>query len=261
VRQYGFLAVEGPTDVEFVGRLLRLSGLNRVRLADEVDGFWRGLIPKEWPPCGDLMKRVPVPGFFQSDSHSVAVRSADGFERLVSSVLLMRSQLHSDEWSEVAALGVLADADWKDHPSDRFQRLKDDFQGIGLPIPVSGPGEVSEGRPRIGIYVFPDNRSQGTLEDLLDECAAKIYPGLRDGARAFVDGVDRTALTAEDLEEVAKLSGETKARLACLAGFLVPGSTLQVSVARNRWLRDDALAIGNIGAVHRFLNHLLGLNA
>lgn len=158
-------------------------------------------------------------------------------------------------------IGVFADADWDDQPTGRFQRLKNELQDIGLPVSTSAPGEVSGGHPRLGIYIFPDNRRQGTLEDLLDECAAKVYPGLREGARAFVDGADRTILSPEDIEEIAKTSGGIKATLGCVASFLMPGSTLQVSVARNRWVRDDALAIENIAAVHSFLKRLLGLNA
>ncbi|HMD69857.1 MAG TPA: DUF3226 domain-containing protein [Bryobacteraceae bacterium] len=256
---YGYLAVEGPTDVEFVGRLLRASGLRRVQNAYEVDDLWRILIPNEYPPGGDLLKRVPVPGFFRSDTHSVAVESAGGLDRLVPAVQDTRSQLFP-RWEEVVALGLMADAD-QETPPDRFQRLRNALQEIGMPVPVSVPGEISDGRPRLGIYVFPDNLRQGTLEDLLGECAAKVYPGLLDGARTFVGGVDRTVLTQEDVEEAAKPSGEIKATLACIAGFLVAGGTLQVSVARNRWLRDDALALDNIAAVHTFLKHLLGLNA
>lgn len=257
--QYGYLAVEGPTDVEFVGRLLRPSGLKRVQRAGDVDDLWRVLIPSEYPPGGDLLKRVPVPGFFRSDTHSVAVESAGGLDRLVPAIQDTRLRLFP-RWSELAALGLLADADRED-PPDRFQYLKEDLRGIDLPIPVSGPGEISEGTPRIGVYVFPDNRRQGILEDLLEECVSAVYPDLLKGARAFVGGVDRAVLTAEDVEEVAKPSGEIKAMLGCIAGFLVPGSTLQVSVARNRWLRDDALALDNIRTVHSFLIELLGLDA
>jgi hypothetical protein len=256
---YGYLAVEGPTDVEFVGRLLRASGLRRVQKADEVDDLWRILIPTEYPPGGDLLKRVPVPGFFRSDTHSVAVESAGGLDRLIPAIEDTRSQMFP-RWSEVAALGVMADAD-QEAPHDRFQRLKYALQEIDLPVSATEPGEVSAGNPRLGIYVFPDNHHQGTIEDLLDQCAAKVYPGLRDGARAFVRGIDRNRLTQKELKEVDKPSGEIKARLGCVASLLVPGSTLQVSVARNRWLRDDALAIDNIAAAHTFLKRLLGLNA
>jgi hypothetical protein len=113
----------------------------------------------------------------------------------------------------------------------------------------------------MGIYVFPDNRRQGTLEDLLDECAGQVYPSLLTSARRFVGGVDRAVLTAEDVEEVAKPSGEIKATLGCMASFLRPTKTLQVSVTDNRWLCDETLALDNIRSVHSFLVELLGLDA
>jgi hypothetical protein len=229
-------------------------------MADTVDDFWQVLIPKEYPYSGDLLKRVPVPGFFQSPSHSIAVESAGSVSGLVKSTGLTKSALRS-RWKEVSSMGVMADADWTSHPSERFQRLKEDLRGIGLPISASAPGEISGGPPRMGIYVFPDNRRQGTLEDLLDECAGQVYPSLLTSARRFVGGVDRAVLTAEDVEEVAKPSGEIKATLGCMASFLRPTKTLQVSVTDNRWLCDETLALDNIRSVHSFLVELLGLDA
>lgn len=101
--QYGYLAVEGPTDVEFVGRLLRPSGLKRVERATDLDRFWERLIgEKRFPFKGSLTARIPAPGFFQNDSHSVAVESAGGIGNLGNAVQSAKETLGL-RWNEVSA--------------------------------------------------------------------------------------------------------------------------------------------------------------
>ena len=79
--KYGFLVVEGPHDVELAYRLLAPCGLKRIRSESEVDNFFRPLIPREYPPEGDLQKRMGTPLFLASASHAVAIFSARGDSR------------------------------------------------------------------------------------------------------------------------------------------------------------------------------------
>ena len=60
--KYGYLVVEGPQDVEFVYRLLSPLGMRRIRLEADVDPFLSPLIPHDYPPKGDLQKRMPGAG-------------------------------------------------------------------------------------------------------------------------------------------------------------------------------------------------------
>jgi len=65
--KYGYLVVEGPHDIEFVGRLLKeVHKLKRIVKIDKLNSYWTDspIIPKIFPPNGDLMKRMPVPAFF-----------------------------------------------------------------------------------------------------------------------------------------------------------------------------------------------------
>src|SRR4051794_33484788 len=81
--KYGYLVVEGPHDVEFVYRLLSPYGLKRIQFETVLDVFFHPLIPRTFPPDGDLQKRVPVPLFLHSTTHVVAIHSAVGDSRLV----------------------------------------------------------------------------------------------------------------------------------------------------------------------------------
>lgn len=74
--KYGYLVVEGPHDAEFVYRLLSPFGMKRVQLVANLDPFFVELTRIEYPPDGDLEKRMPVPLFLQSATHAVAVHRA-----------------------------------------------------------------------------------------------------------------------------------------------------------------------------------------
>jgi hypothetical protein len=132
------------------------------------------------------------------------------------------------------------------------------IQAVGLPA-AEAPGRIDPAAVRTGIFIFPDNQGAGTLESLLDECAAKVYPGLRDEARRFIAGVDRADLTKEDLTEISKPSGETKVTVGCIANYLRPGRAVQNSIEDNRWLCADTLALTKIRNIQEFLRDLLDL--
>ena len=71
------------------------------------------------------------------------------------------------------AVGILADAN--DDPSARWREIADrlrkaDIETPDWPVPTGGvvvAGMV--GRPRVGVWLMPDNRSQGELEDFVAE--------------------------------------------------------------------------------------------
>ena len=73
--KYGYLVVEGPQDVELVYRLLKPFNIERIRLEADLDPFFVPLVPRTYPPSGDLLARVPVPLFLGSCTHVVAVHS------------------------------------------------------------------------------------------------------------------------------------------------------------------------------------------
>lgn len=255
--QYSYLVVEGPQDLEFVGRLLRAGGLHKVQREEKLEAFWHPLIPRHFPPGGDLLKRVPVPVFFQSPSHSVAIHSAGGIDRLVPTVgeTLIVPGFKSPDLSSI---GIFLDADWQTAVQDTFAALKAEMQTVGLPA-ADEPGTVNHAAPRTGIFIFPDNHSLGTLENLLDDCATLVYPELREKARQFIAGGSATSLTNEDLGEFAKPAGEIKVKMGCIANFLRPTRAIQTSIADNRWLCDESSALPNIARLHAFLKDLIEL--
>jgi hypothetical protein len=250
-----YITVEGPHDVELIAALLRPEGFKRVQFRKDLDPYWHRLVPEKFPYRDDLLARVPVPIFFQSGERGMALHAAGGETNLISKVEETISVLPSPP----TGLGVILDADSTKPPIERFDRIAAGLQKCGVEPPAA-PGEISAAVPRCGVYVLPDNLSQGTLEDLLLECGAAVYPGLLGQARTFISGIDPDAaeLAGDDMKDFGRGAGRNKATIASMASVLRPGKAIQNSIQDNRWLKDPrSLALPRIAAVRDFLLKLI----
>lgn len=247
--KYGFAVVEGPHDVEFVYRLLSPFGLSRVRKEIDLDPVFSPLIPRNYPPEGDLQKRMPIPLFLQSATHAIAIHSAQGDTRLVETIQENFTLLDSDQ---ITGIGILLDSDKENLPIERYNSIRDQRREIGFSFDDSA-GSITLGTRRLGAFVLPDNHSQGTLEDLLLECALHCYPTLLSSAANHVDSVQNDAtLTQDDLKDFRKPSGRNKAVIGSIASILRPGKAIQTSIQDNRWLQNTSLDLPRIKAVQNF---------
>lgn len=258
MKHYGYLVVEGPHDVEFVARLLKISGIKRVQYKSDLEPFWYKVIPERFPINDDLLKRVPVPTFFENDTHSIAVHAAQGITRLVETLTETCEIL--DDYTQIASFGLMLDADVALTPQQRFDDLRAELreQPVSLPL-LTALGEITGERPAFGAYILPNNQTSGTLEDILLQCAQVNYANLALEARGYVERFDRSQLTPEDLTELNKPAGPKKAHLGSIASILKPGKSIQVSIQDNRWLTDGALALPDVRSFRDFLARLLAL--
>ncbi|BBL76837.1 DUF3226 domain-containing protein [Methylomagnum ishizawai] len=259
MRKYGFLAVEGPHDVELVYRLLRCFGLARVQHESNLDSSFLKLIPKKYPPDGDLQKRVPIPLFLQSDTHVIAIRNAGGDSQLIKATENAINILDLDGII-LTGLGILLDSDKEIDAAKRYRELKQNLAAKGLNLPEQ-PGIVTSGPPKLGAFVLPDNQTAGTLEDLLLDSALTVYPNLLASATSYIDtAITSTELIPEEREDFDKPAGRNKAIVGAMAGIMRPGKSIQVSIQDNRWFRDEALRLPRIKAVQDFLKTLFELD-
>lgn len=257
MKHYGYLVVEGQHDVAFVAQLLKTFGVKPVTLKSRVDPFWYNVIP---PNLDDnLLKRVPVPAFFENDTHSIAIHAADGIEKLVKTLNRARALLDS---AQIASFGFVLDADHvRQTPQQRFEALLVELQkhSIDLPRPAA-PGEIAGERPAFGVYILPDNKNCGTLEDVLLQCAEVNYANLALEAKGYIQRFDQSQLTPEDLDEFNKPAGQKKAHVGSVASILKPGKSIQVSIQDNRWLDGAAIDLPEVRAIRNFLATLLALS-
>lgn len=251
---YGYLVVEGPHDVAFIGRLLRRSGFTRIRMVDDLVPLWRPFTEVDYPYKGDLLRRIPVPVFYQNGEVAIALDSSIGDGNISSS---LEYTLNFVGARSLSFIGVILDADSQHTPLVRFERLKTRLT-YHVPIWPNAPGEVGAGTPRTGIYVLPDNENAGTLEDLLIESANTVWPETLLLARAYVEDAAQT-LAGDDLTELNRPAGRPKAVAASLANLLRPGKSVQVSIEDNNWLTPETLQLPRIAALQTFLHQLIGL--
>lgn len=260
MRKYGYLVVEGQHDVEFVCRLLKFLGFKRITLEKEVDSFFSPLIPHEFPYQGDLHKRMPTPTFLKNDTLTIAVHSANGDDNIAN---LMEEDSFEIKLSEMRGIGVLLDSDDKT-PQMRYESLKKNIskktnlQQFKFSDEL---GVITQGTPRLGAFVLPDNQNKGTLEDLLLESAALVYPKLYECAKAYINCAKTNAnSTTSSSKNFNKPTGEKKAIVGAMATILKPGKAVQMSIQDNDWIGETSLSsIPRIQAVQTFLKTLFEL--
>ncbi|MCC5638190.1 hypothetical protein LC593_20610 [Nostoc sp. CHAB 5844] len=252
--RYCYIVAEGPQDIEFLIRLLKLYGLHRVIKLSALDKFWEPLVPKTFPVDDDLMKRVPVPTFLANSELSIALHSAIGITRLANTV---EESLALIQASEIFGVGFVLDADSNETPFDRFSELINKITPIGLPLP-SELGKVTYSSPRCGIFIMPNNLVAGTLEDILFECAKLNYPDLLELALNYVSSIDTSQLSKDDLRELNKPAGKNKAVISSISSILRSGRTLQVSIQDNRWLDENTLSLESVNLIKIFLDKITG---
>jgi hypothetical protein len=253
-----YFVTEGPHDVEVLGRLLSPLGAKRVQKFSELDLFWERLVPRIFPHEGDLLRRVPVPVFFQADEFSVAVKSAVG----ISAIPEVTSASLAALDDLPAAVGVLVDADGQ----NAIDVWKDITKGITKEMPGfdfgDGPGQLGRGEPRSGVFVLPNNKDTGTLETILLKCGEQVYPALIEGARAWISPLDPANrsifVNKQECRDLAKPAGKDKAVVAAVASVLRPGKSVQVSIQDNRWISEpEKLAVSEITALQEFVIGLI----
>ena len=162
------------------------------------------------------------------------VDAKDGIESLL-------QDLRIRPRAEVTALGAVVDADTD--PAARWQQLVEVLSPLGYALPaepqeggavLSAPSPV---RPRLGLWLMPDNRAAGMLEDFLLRLADE-GDVLVERAQAVVDGIPASERRFVDAHR-SKVVVHT-----WLAWQEQPGTSLGLAMTR-RYLepsREPALA-------------------
>lgn len=261
--KYSFIVTEGHHDIEFLARILKISySLEHIKQLDDLDPYWNNLVPKDFPIEGDLTKRVPVPTFFQNNQLSVALHSCGGDGNLAEEVQENLIEL-SRQSSKVFGIGIILDADSKETPIKRFELCINQFTelesplSIELPLPAS-PGEVTKNAPRCGIFVLPDNKSSGTLEDILIACAEINYPDLLNQSRNYIDSINLSLLNKEDRKKIKKPAGKNKVIISSITSILRPTRSLAVSIHDNRWVDEETINLDRLVAIRDFVGEIIG---
>ena len=136
-------------------------------------------------------------------------------------------------------LGVIVDANAR--PGQRWKDLTDQFRPLDVhlpPAPVSS-GAIIPGVPRVGVWVMPNNRERGALEDFV----ATMIP---DDDPVWPLARDYICRVPADRLEVARSKAEIRAWLATreasvMGAAISWGGVLQESASTTAfisWLRE-----------------------
>lgn len=257
MRKLGYLVVEGPHDVEFSCRLLKhCAKLKRVTKEEVLEEELRKLIPRKYPPDGDLVKRMSIPAFMQNETWAVAIQSAGGDSKIAS---CLQGTFDLLPVADFAAVGVILDSDSEKAPAQRHVDLLKLVaeKTAGLEFPKQA-GTVSDAKTRTGVFVLPDNTSPGTLEDLLLEAGALAYSNQLSAAKDFLAAAIPHC-THESFADLHLPAGRNKAMVGAVAMLLKPGKAIQVSIQDNEWLSDDGLKLERLNRIVDFTRALLSL--
>jgi len=228
--KYAIIGVEGPHDQAFVEKILLLLGFKPFNgCKDDLDQFWKEFIP-HYPKNGNLYKRLDMPSIVSKDSLSIAIYVGEG-TKLVTN--LDDILYNNDKYTHVAAFGVVADRDQK-----KLEEVLESYSKVLLEHFPNFPkkaGVVDTNSPRTGIYILPDNNSEGVLDTLLCACGEVAYPKYMERANFYLQ-----QLSEEERQSLKwKNFDFQKALVSTVASILVPGMTNTTSIKRNKWISQE----------------------
>lgn len=264
------IVVEGAHDAAFLGKLIRRRGYTLVQKLSEVPDFWSPLIPSKYPvdSSGRLDRIIVFPDIHVSEDGgtTVAVSVSGSESKLISS---LRTSLEIKAVEDFETLSLIADTDFEATEAERFAILRQRLVALneaaeaenqpGFPLALpSAVGSLSLGSPRVGIYLWPGAGQQGTLDNMLLDCAEVTEPTLKAQAEAFVDDVHAKHPASSTTTERSRThSGSLKAKCASIASILKPAGSLAVSVRQSSWLPQNEELPESAQRANEYLNTIL----
>ena len=125
---------------------------------------------------------------------SFDIKDKEGIDNLIDAI---STEIKAPDLAVVvgAAIGIVADAN--DDPGGRWDAISRQLRKAGVEPPDVLPpdGAIMGGTPRVGVWLMPDNRSKGELENFVQKMipgddpawslAREYVQGIPDDARAF----------------------------------------------------------------------------
>ncbi len=242
MRHYLFV-VEGAHDVAAISRVLRLLlGIKKeIRSKDELSKVWDKLIPNKFPFHQDHLERItPLPSFYQNEQVSIAIKVAGSDSKLFSTLDENLTTLSMEEKDKLNGVLLFCDADDKEY-SERLKNIikqSKDNDDLSFDLDVLVNQKVIKTAIKdikCDFYIFPNNKTKGTLEHLLMQGANIVYKDLYEAATAYVSTVDSS------YKKDWSISSESKVIIGCIANVFRPGKANQVSINDNQWIGKETI--------------------
>jgi len=261
--EFAYIVVEGLHDTAVIGKMLELLGATQLKKLKNLDdhdeeGYWKKLARPTFPHRGNLTLRMPVPSFYLVNDLLVAVQFAEGDSALVKTLSATVNNL-DDNGRKLYAVAMFCDADnleaieaFKNRMND-IKEMDDAPEIVSMFLNLESPGQILEGSSRYGMFVFPDNKNNGTLDTFLLECSEQNYSDLHESAKGYVESI------ASTYRERWKPTGASKALVGCIANALQPGTSNAVTIQKDDWICEATLTNEKVNGLHIFLKQLLNV--
>ena len=172
---------------------------------------------------------------------SVHIKSQDGDENETTGGLpaLLEGMQTEVRSSTGRSVGFILDAD--EDPRDRWKAVSDRLSGVGLALPNEIPGEGFVGdagsfQARVGVWLMPDNRRSGALEEFLQDLVSSNDSVLPVAERSTQRAKEQGARFADSAKRKAVLH-------AWLAWQARPGLPYGSAIRARYFGHDSAAAL------------------
>ena len=230
--------VEGVHDINCVARILLINEFKEVSNINDIPEIWRSRVPRTYPFVDNRLDRfIPMPSYFIKNNLCIAMVSANGVGNIIRDIDLYLSNMTKSELKQINGVCAIFDADQKSAKEafdEKFRKYNKDMV-IKKKDFLSGSCRIRGEIINMYYYFFPDNYSQGTLENFLLEGAKIVYSDLLDNVNEYLERVD------DKYKESWGRSSENKVKIGCIANIFQPGSANQISIRYDDWISEESI--------------------
>ena len=230
--------VEGIHDINCIARILLINEFKEISNINDLPELWSIRVPRTYPFVDNRLDRfIPMPSYFIKNNLCVAMVSANGVGNIIRTIDLYLSNMTKVELKQISGACAVFDADQKtakDALDEIFRKYNKDMV-IQKKDFITGLCRIRGENIKIYYYFFPDNDSQGTLENFLLEGAKIVYSDFLDNADEYLKKVD------EKYKENWGISSENKVKIGCIANIFQPGSANQISIRYDDWISEESI--------------------
>lgn len=242
--RYYLFVTEGIDDVGLLSGIISHIGFtNEIKKLDLLDDYWTKIIPNRYPFDGNRLSRVtPIPCFYQGTDISIAIKVAEGEDKIFNEIDNILSTYNISELSDLNGIFILCDADNLDASAKMEKLIKaaelDSDINIRINI-IDNKIFFNDVEIKLLTYVFPNNKDSGNLETLLLELAQIKYNDLLEGSLHYIESVSHN---------YKKQIGnhKDKAIIGCICNVLRPAASNNISLKNDNWVCQETKSANNL---------------
>lgn len=243
------ILTEGNQDVSVISKLLEINSYKEIKTTTELEKispiFFK-LLPNSFPFYNNKFKVWNIiPQFYKKEENVVLIITPEGQDNILNRIKDYFNELELEEIEKLNKILIVLDADECSTPQEKIDSFYREFEDIKIlknnyinmelrKIFKIGDIEESINIP-LSIYVLPNNRLCGTLEDLLVETIKFNNEELYSAFENFLE-VNHI--------KFAKEADRQKALISCVGGVLVPkgySTAMNIKDKKVEWISKKSL--------------------